>query len=120
MAFCPASSADADYAEAVFPSGFACQSAAERGRLAKAKKNPAGEIGGWIDSWRFARLHLLTQITPWQSSPPGSLGCAAAERGRLAKAKKNPARAGFFEDWWSLSNSPNNFISFGVLGSIFE
>ena len=45
---------------------------------------------------------------------------SGAGKGGLAKAKKIRRATGFFEDWWSLSNSPNNFISFRVLSSIFE
>ena len=48
--------------------------------LPRRKKIRQLRMTDYITSGRFARLHF---ITPWQSSPLGSLGCAAAERGRL-------------------------------------
>ena len=77
-------------------------SAADRGRLAKAKKIRQGRSAyEWVPGvrpgficWRRLRRGSLPLS--------GSHVCAAADRGRLAKAKKNPARrAGFFEDWWA-------------------
>ena len=46
----------------------------------------------------WARLHLLTQITPWQSSPVGF----AWLRHWLAKAKSRRSRD---EDWWNRRRS---------------
>jgi len=43
----------------------------------------------------FARLHLLTQITPWQSSPSGSLGCATGlPRRNLGKTEMKTGGGG--------------------------
>ena len=91
------------------PAGFACQPAALRGRLAKAKKNPAGKPDVQVDSQRLVRLRRGSGVTAFSASPLPSCQSAAL-RGRLAKAKKNPVGpTGFFEDWWTLRKFLQSF-----------